>query len=133
MDHLGGRSVEAFAVTSATNSASVFQDLRRIDAFNSRMTEQKKNLPLSEVRRQLSGHIANSSTFETVPEEYFAGETAFGHRLRLDTYGHYPKHARAIRKWREALELTNSNVFRLRLVSEALSTHVSKRRVFLNG
>jgi len=89
-----------------------------IDAFNARMTEQKKNLPLSDVRRQLSGtHRELLDFLETVPEEYFAGETRFRHRLRLDTYGHYPKHARAIRKWREALELTNSDVFRLRLVS----------------
>jgi len=89
-----------------------------IDAFNARMTEQKKNLPLSEVRRQLSGtHRELLDFLETVPEEYFAGETRFRHRLRLDTYGHYPKHARAIRKWREALELTNSDVFSLRLVS----------------
>ena len=89
-----------------------------IDAFNTRMTEQKKNLPLSEVRRQLSRtHRELLDFLEIVPEEYFAGETRFRHRLRLDTYGHYPKHARAIRKWREALELTNSDVFRLRLVS----------------
>jgi len=89
-----------------------------IDAFNARMTEQKKNLPLSDVRRQLSGtHRELLDFLETVPEEYFAGETRFRHRLRLYTYGHYPKHARAIRKWREALELTNSDVFRLRLVS----------------
>ena len=28
-------------------------------------------------------------------------ETRFRRRLRLDTYGHYPKHAEAIRRWRE--------------------------------
>lgn len=88
-----------------------------IDAFNARMTEQKKDLPLSEVQRQLSGtHRELLDFLETVSEEYFAGETRFRHRLRLDTYGHYPKHARAIRKWREALEPTNSDIFRLRLV-----------------
>jgi hypothetical protein len=89
-----------------------------IDAFNARMTEQKKNLPLSEVRRQLTAtHRKLLDFLETLPEEYFAGETRIRHRLRLDTYGHYPKHARAIRKWREALEPTNLDVFRLRLDS----------------
>jgi len=89
-----------------------------IDAFNARTSEQKKTLPLSEVHRQLAETHRNLLDFlETVPDEYFAGETRFRHRLRLDTYGHYPKHARAIRKWREALEPTNLDVFRLRLVS----------------
>ncbi len=89
-----------------------------IDAFNARMTEQKRNLPLDEVRRQLTAtHRKLLDFLETLPEEYFAGETSFRHRLRLDTYGHYPKHARAIQKWREAREPTNSRDFRLRLVS----------------
>jgi hypothetical protein len=30
----------------------------------------------------------------------FTRETRFRRRLRLDTYGHYPTHARAIRAWR---------------------------------
>ncbi len=37
----------------------------------------------------------------SVPEEHFTRETRFRHRLRLDTYSHYPKHAKAIREWRE--------------------------------
>ena len=88
-----------------------------IDAFNARMTEQKENFSLGEVHGQLSGTHRNLLDFlETVPDKYFAGETRFRHRLRLDTYGHYPKHARAIGKWREALEPTNLGVFKLRLV-----------------
>jgi len=35
------------------------------------------------------------------PEELLTMETRFRRRLRLDAYGHYPKHARAIRVWRE--------------------------------
>jgi hypothetical protein len=37
----------------------------------------------------------------SVPEELFTRETRFRRRLRFDTYGHYPIHARAIRQWRE--------------------------------
>jgi hypothetical protein len=37
-----------------------------------------------------------------VAEEHLAGDARFRRRLRLDTYGHYPKHTEAIRKWREA-------------------------------
>jgi len=41
---------------------------------------------------------------ESVPEDQFRSETPFRHRLRLDTYSHYRKHADAIRKWRAHLE-----------------------------
>src|SRR4051794_11723350 len=34
------------------------------------------------------------------PEELYKRDTRFRRRLRLDTYGHYPKHAWAIREWR---------------------------------
>jgi hypothetical protein len=73
-----------------------------IDAFNRCMTEQRKGLSLSEVlclrdktHRRLVGFV------ETVPEEHFLRETRFRRRLRLDTYGHYPEHAEAIRQWRD--------------------------------
>jgi hypothetical protein len=35
------------------------------------------------------------------PDELLTRETRFRRRLRLDTYGQYPKHAKAIRAWRE--------------------------------
>jgi hypothetical protein len=73
-----------------------------IDAFNALTTEQKKHLPLSEVLRQQDQiHTQLIEFIETVSEEQFIGETPFRHRLRLDTYGHYPKHSGPIRKWRE--------------------------------
>lgn len=73
-----------------------------IDAFNARMTEEKKHLSLREVLRQMRDiHQQLIDYIESVPEQQFHGETRFRHRLRLDTYSHYPKHARAIRKWRE--------------------------------
>jgi len=73
-----------------------------IDGFNAQMTEQKRGLALSDVLRQLDEtHHRLIDYIQSVPEEYFTGETRFRHRLRLDTYGHYPQHARAIREWRE--------------------------------
>ncbi len=73
-----------------------------IDAFNARMTEQRQSLSLDDVlRRQEEVHRRLIACLEAVPHEQLAGETRFRRRLRLDTYGHYPKHARAIRQWRE--------------------------------
>src|SRR5579884_3263088 len=73
-----------------------------IDAFNAQMTEQKRGLPLSDVLRHLDEtHRRLIDYIRSVPEEHFTRETRFRHRLRLDTYSHYPKHARAIWEWRE--------------------------------
>jgi len=73
-----------------------------IDAFNALQTERKKRLSLSEVLLQ-QGKIHNRliDFIGTVPEGQWISETPFRHRLRLDTYGHYPKHSEPIRKWRE--------------------------------
>lgn len=73
-----------------------------IDAFNATMTERRKHLSLAEVRRQQTAvHRRLVALIESVPERDLAGDTRFRRRLRLDTYGHYPKHERAIRRWRE--------------------------------
>ena len=73
-----------------------------IDAFNAKTTEQKKNLSLAEVLRQQEDvHRRLIELVEAVPEDQLGGETRFRHRLRLDTYGHYPEHAEAIKTWRE--------------------------------
>jgi hypothetical protein len=72
-----------------------------IDAFNAQMTEKKRSFSLSEVLRQLDEiHGRLIDFIQGVPEDQFKSETRFRHRLRLDTYSHYPKHAEAIRKWR---------------------------------
>ena len=74
-----------------------------IDAFNAKMTEQRKRWSLaqvlahqSEVHRRLVALVAG------VPADQAGGQTRFRRRLRLDTYAHYPKHARAIRAWRKS-------------------------------
>ena len=73
-----------------------------IDAFNAQMTEQKRGLALSDVLGQLDEtHRRLLDYIRSVPEEPFTRETRFRHRLRLDTYSHYPQHAKAIREWRE--------------------------------
>jgi hypothetical protein len=73
-----------------------------IDAFNALMTERRQGLSLAEVLRQQSDtHRRLVDHLQGVPEEQFTDETRFRHRLRLDTYSHYPKHAKAIRAWRE--------------------------------
>jgi DinB family protein len=72
-----------------------------IDAFNAQTTEKKRSFSLSEVLRQLDETHGRLVDFiQSVPEDQFRGETRFRHRLRLDTYSHYPKHAEAVRKWR---------------------------------
>jgi hypothetical protein len=73
-----------------------------INAFNAQMTEAKRNLPLTEVLSQMDEvHRRLIDYVEGAPEELFTRETRFRRRLRLDTYSHYPIHAKAIRKWRQ--------------------------------
>ena len=73
-----------------------------INAFNAQMTQRNRDVPLFEVmRRQDETHRRLLSFIQGVPEETLATDTRFRRRLRLDTYSHYPIHARAIRKWRE--------------------------------
>lgn len=75
-----------------------------IDAFNAMMTERKRGLSLDEVRTQMDAtHRRLLAYLETVPEAEYRRETRFRHRLRLDTYSHYPLHTEAIREWRERL------------------------------
>jgi hypothetical protein len=72
-----------------------------IDAFNAQMTEQKRDFSLPQVRRLLDEtHSRLVELIRTAPEDQLVGDTRFRRRLRLDTYGHYPQHAEAIREWR---------------------------------
>lgn len=76
-----------------------------IDAFNAMMTEQKRALSFAEVLAERDAtHAMLVDYLEGVPEALIATETPFRHRLRLDTYGHYPLHAKAIRAWRASKE-----------------------------
>lgn len=74
-----------------------------IDAFNALMTERKRHLSLAEVlREQEQTHRRLLALVERAPADQITTDTRWRHRLRLDTYGHYPKHAAAIRRWRAA-------------------------------
>src|SRR5262249_10246482 len=73
-----------------------------IDAFNALKTKEKAGLALSQVLNQLDEiHSRLLDYIRRAPEEESTRETRFRRRLRLDTYSHYPTHAKAIRKWRE--------------------------------
>ena len=53
-----------------------------IDAFNALMTEQKKDLSLPEVMRQMNDtHLGVLNLIESAPESQIKGETRFRHRL----------------------------------------------------
>ena len=72
-----------------------------IDAFNARMTEQKRALSLDEVLSQLHDtHDRLLGFVASMPEDQLLTGSRARKRLRLDTYGHYPEHALAIREWR---------------------------------
>jgi DinB family protein len=72
-----------------------------IDAFNARMTKRKKDLALSEVLAQQDAvHRRVLALIEGLPADQLGGKSRVRRRLRLDTYGHYPIHAAAIRRWR---------------------------------
>jgi hypothetical protein len=73
-----------------------------IDAFNALMTERKRGLALGEILAQAADrHGRLVELVASAPEHQLGSETRFRHRLRLDTYGHYPLHAEAIRQWRQ--------------------------------
>jgi PHD/YefM family antitoxin component YafN of YafNO toxin-antitoxin module len=72
-----------------------------IDAFNARMTEARRGLSLPAVFRQMDDtHRRLVELVQAAPDALITSETRFRHRLRLDTYSHYPAHAEAIRRWR---------------------------------
>jgi hypothetical protein len=77
-----------------------------IDAFNALRRDQKRSLSLGEVRKEAAEtHQRLVEYINSVPEEQIVLERRFLRRLRLDTYSHYPMHARAIRAWRERFGL----------------------------
>ena len=76
---------------------------RGIDRFNAVQIDAKRQQSLKDVIEQADvAHSRLLRYIETAPESAFATETRFRHRLRLDTYSHYPEHTEAIRRWRES-------------------------------
>lgn len=74
-----------------------------IDAFNALMTERRRHLSLADVIRQHDEvHARLVDHVRAAPEDLYTRETRLRRRLRLDTFGHYPIHTRAIGEWRRA-------------------------------
>ena len=74
-----------------------------IDAFNALMTERTKHLTLAEVRTAMSAtHQRLLDYLQSIPPDEFKANTRFRHRLKLDTYAHYPIHTRDIQVWRSS-------------------------------
>ncbi len=72
-----------------------------IDAFNALTMGAKKKLSLAEVlRERASVHRRLLELIERTPDEHLDPKARFRRRLRLDTYGHYRRHTRAIQAWR---------------------------------
>jgi hypothetical protein len=77
-----------------------------IDAFNAMMAERKRDLSLSDIlTQQEDTHRRLVDFIQSVPEDQITRETRFRHRLRLDTYSHYPIHTKAIEEWRQRRSL----------------------------
>ncbi len=76
-----------------------------INEFNALMTEKKKDLTFADILMQRDEvHRRLIQFLESVPEEFLDSKMRFRHRLRMDTYSHYPKHAAAIRRWRQIVK-----------------------------
>src|SRR2546423_15651747 len=69
-----------------------------IDAFNAKMTEQRKPWSLAQgLTQQDEGHRRLVAFVQSAPEEQLSGDTRFRRRLRPATDGHYPHHTPPVR------------------------------------
>jgi len=76
-----------------------------IDAFNAKTTLHKREVSLTDILEHSEKvHQLMLNYLDGIPEEQFSHETRFRRRLRLDTYSHYPHHARLIRAWRDSFK-----------------------------
>jgi hypothetical protein len=70
-----------------------------IDAFNSLQQDKKRNLSLSQIKKDLiSTHQRLIAFLSDLPESAFT--TRFTHRLSIDTYKHYREHTEQIEQWK---------------------------------
>jgi DinB superfamily len=91
-----------------------------IDAFNALMTNRRQPLSLMEVLRHRDEvHRRLVEFVRGVPIDQIAGDTRFRRRLRLDTYGHYPKHTKAILGWRAGYSSRNATTGSMRVARRA--------------
>ena len=72
-----------------------------VDNFNARQYDANARLSLPQARQALAEtHQRLLALIDSVPESWFESETRFRHRLRLDTWAHYPEHTQAVLAWR---------------------------------
>jgi len=72
-----------------------------IDAFNARILEERRELPLRDALDRLDQtHRRLVDLIRSAPADQLRSGTRFRRRFRLDTYGHYLLHANDIRAWR---------------------------------
>ncbi len=72
-----------------------------VDNFNARQNIANARLSLQAANQSLRrSHQRLLDFIATVPDSWYATETRFRRRLRLDTWGHYAEHTRAILAWR---------------------------------
>ena len=73
-----------------------------IDAFNAAMTARDAGMPLDEVRARAAGtHARLVDYVRNVDPALLTPTSRFRHRLKLDSFGHYPIHTAQILAWRE--------------------------------
>jgi hypothetical protein len=73
-----------------------------IDAFNATMTARHAGHSLNEVRRWATETHAHLVAYvQGVDPARLTSKNRFRHRLKLDTFGHYPIHTAQIHAWRE--------------------------------
>lgn len=78
-----------------------------IDGFNAKMTARDASLSLAEVRQRADSTHEELIVFVArVDPVLLTPKTRFRHRLKLDTFGHYPIHTGDILTWRERNGLT---------------------------
>jgi hypothetical protein len=74
-----------------------------IDRFNADQIAARRPLSLAAVlQASHDTHQRLMRYLESVHEAAYSTETRFRHRLRFDTYGHYPEHTEAVLAWRRA-------------------------------
>ena len=99
-------ALKALALISQGQRLPRYKDLYGgLNAFNALMTEKKRLLSLTEILEQSEiTHRKLVAYILGAPEEMFTTETRFRRRIRLDTYGHYPEHTKAILAWRKEIK-----------------------------
>lgn len=97
-------SIDHLPITLASGRLPRYsQQYGGIDAFNALKTREKASLSLDEVRAEADAtHQRLLDCILGLDPVEWAANNRFRHRLKLDTWSHYPIHAADIRAWRAA-------------------------------